>query len=377
MPIMRWLFTFCLGCAVVTSLAADEPRSWESVQAVIAPVLENVPATGLLVFDILPGSQAAKAGLRLGDIITHYDGQPVSNHQELMNLAKVANNDKRSEILVVARRGHETIELTFSTGPMGIRLEDVVEGEKRTLSQRVGMLGNKPNVEFVRRLIAENVHQWQLVFSEAYSEKPSGWTHLYLTQRAGDGPVLRIQQQLAVGERVVRQDIVVAFQLDSLLSLRSLQLAIDDKPVLDLEHNKESGVGHRLGVPVQVPMARDLISSYLAPYIAAGMKWGGTQRMDVSVLLPASLEGAPLGEFEQDQKSGDVVLRVLGREEMRISFDERGDIGPIKLRGGLRLQPSTRGAGLHIFCRVRKGVHSDRVIAQTIRHSRVSKRIKP
>ena len=354
MEVTRWMATLCLGGMLASSLSAAEPKSWEAVRAQIAPVLANVPATGLLVFDVKPGSQADKAGLLPGDILTHYDGQPITSHQELMNLAKVANNDKRSDILVVARRGNENVEVTFSGGPMGIRLEDVAEGEKRTLSKRVGVVGNKPNVEVVRRLVAQNAHRWQLVYAETDPEKPMGWTHHYLTERVGDGPILRIQQQLAVGDRVVRQDIVVAFQLDSVLSPRSLQISIDDKPVLDLERDQELGTGHRVGVPVQVEMGRDLVSSYLAPYIAAGMKVGGTERLDVSVLPPASLEAAPLGEFLQDKKTGVVVLRTLGREEMRVSVDSRGEIGPVQLRGGLRLQPATQAEVSNFFAESEK-----------------------
>lgn len=341
MPFARWIATLVLGLFFAGSVGAEEPMTWEMIRARIAPVLADVPTTGLLVFDVIKGSQAAKAGIQHGDIVTHYDGQPISNHQDLMNLAKVANNEKRTEVLVIIRRGAETLEFTLSPGPMGVRLEDVVEGEKRFLPPRVGMVGQLPNIDIVRAMVAENSHHWQLVYSDADPSKPIGWTHHYLTERPGDGPVLRIQQQLAVGDRMIRQDVVIAFRFDPLLSPRSLLLSVDDKMLLDFEREGDVANGHRVGVPIKVAMSRDVVSSYLAPYIAAAMNAGGTDRLDVSLLMPASLEAAPLGEFNRDPKTNEVVLTTLGREEMRIGHNPSGSLGMIRMRGGLLLKPSS------------------------------------
>lgn len=340
MQFARLVASLGLGILLAGSLSAEEPMTWEMIRARIAPVLANVPTTGLLVFDIVKGSQAAKSGVQLGDIITHYDGQPVSNHQELMGLAKVANNEKRAEVLLVVRRGAEALEFTLSPGPMGVRLEDVVEGEKRYLPPRVGMVGQLPNIDIIRAMVADNAHHWQLVYSEADPSKPIGWTHHYLTERPGDGPVLRIQQQLAVGDRAVRQDVLIAFRFDPLLSPRSLLLSVDDKLLLDFEREGDVVNGHRVGVPIKVAMSRDVVSSYLAPYIAAAMNAGGTDRLDVSLLMPASIEAAPLGEFNRDLKTNDVVLTTLGREEMRIEDSSNGTLGVMRMRGGLVLKPS-------------------------------------
>lgn len=340
MPFARWIATLGFFFFILGSLNAEEPMTWEMIRARIAPILADVPTTGLLVFDVIKGSQAAKAGIQLGDIVTHYDGQPVSHHQELMNLAKVANNEKRAEVLVIVRRGAETVEFTLSPGPMGVRLEDVAEGEKRFLPPRVGMVGQLPNIDVIRAMVADNSHHWQLVYSDADASKPIGWTHHYLTERPGDGPVLRIQQQLAVGDRMIRQDVVVAFRFDPLLSPRSLLLSVDDKMLLDFEREGDVANGHRVGVPVKVAMSRDVVSSYLAPYIAAAMNAGGTDRLDVSVLMPASLEAAPLGEFNRDPKTNEVVLTTLGREEMRIEHNPNGSLGTMRMRGGLLLKPS-------------------------------------
>jgi len=93
-------------------------------------------------------------------------------------------------------------------------------------------------------------------------------------------------------------------------------------------------------VPIKVALSRDVVSSYLAPYIAAAMNAGGTDRLDVSLLMPASIEAAPLGEFNRDPKTNELVLTTLGREEMRIGYYPNGSLGAMRLRGGLLLKPS-------------------------------------
>jgi hypothetical protein len=70
------------------------------------------------------------------------------------------------------------------------------------------------------------------------------------------------------------------------------------------------------------------------------MNAGGTDRLDVSLLMPASIEAAPLGEFNRDLKTNEVVLTTLGREEMRIEDSSNGTLGVMRMRGGLVLKPS-------------------------------------
>ena len=43
---------------------------------------------GVAVLAITPGSAAEKAGLKEGDVITRFDGRPVSNTDELTNAAE-------------------------------------------------------------------------------------------------------------------------------------------------------------------------------------------------------------------------------------------------------------------------------------------------
>ena len=83
-PCLRTLLILALGALTADHSSAQTSR--DEIARDIEPVLANPYATGLLVFDVEPKSQAEKAGLRRGDILTHYDAQPVSTTTELTEL---------------------------------------------------------------------------------------------------------------------------------------------------------------------------------------------------------------------------------------------------------------------------------------------------
>lgn len=71
----------------------------------------------LIVARVQPGTQAAKLGLKAGDIIVSYDDQAVSNRADLFKAkAKVTGDDKA---VIVVQRGAKKLELTFESGPLG------------------------------------------------------------------------------------------------------------------------------------------------------------------------------------------------------------------------------------------------------------------
>ncbi|MFM1802312.1 MAG: hypothetical protein RJA81_1664, partial [Planctomycetota bacterium] len=66
-------------------------------------------ASGALVQEVVPGSPAAKAGLRSGDVITQFDNRKVSSWLELRNRVSVSDIGKPYDISIV-RDGKETIQ---------------------------------------------------------------------------------------------------------------------------------------------------------------------------------------------------------------------------------------------------------------------------
>jgi serine protease Do len=95
--------------------------------ATIAPVTPElaqefkVPDTGgALVQDVSPGSPAAKAGLKPGDVVRKFNGQPVGDSAEL--LAKVASTPPGTPVtLEILRNGQpQTITVTLEQRPSNL-----------------------------------------------------------------------------------------------------------------------------------------------------------------------------------------------------------------------------------------------------------------
>jgi membrane-associated protease RseP (regulator of RpoE activity) len=71
------------------------------------PDFTEIP-NGVRFADIRPGSPAAKAGLRAGDILTEFDGKPIQNLYDFTYALRAKKPGQ--EVLVKVLRGSETIE---------------------------------------------------------------------------------------------------------------------------------------------------------------------------------------------------------------------------------------------------------------------------
>lgn len=321
---------------------ADDP--WSEMRTHVAPILANVPATGLLVFEVVAESQAAANDIRVGDILTHYDGQPVESHFDLSELARAVHRDSRSEILIILHRAGEEIEKTLGPGPMGLRLEDVVAGEQRTLPepQPPARLSHAR----LRGRIAKGSHLWWLVKREG---QVVGWQHHYFCVGHGGQPTLRIQDFVQFGEHGRRGDRVIAFSLDDLLSPLKLRTWYDDRPSLDATWQGDSIAGTRLSIPVRMSAAPRTTLAELAPYLAEGMMAESVTRSTGS-FLSLGLSAAPLSEIAQSRtQPGTVVVRTLGREQMRIQLAPDDSVKHVIIRGGYELVTSTYEAVSQTF----------------------------
>ena len=80
--------------------------------------LMQLPDTdGVLIAQVIPGSPAAKGGLRLGDVITEIDGQKITAAEELQNIVQKSQIGKPLKIMV--KRGKDT--QTFSVSPQELQ----------------------------------------------------------------------------------------------------------------------------------------------------------------------------------------------------------------------------------------------------------------
>ncbi|MGB3758292.1 MAG: HhoA/HhoB/HtrA family serine endopeptidase [Rivularia sp. (in: cyanobacteria)] len=72
--------------------------------------------TGILVGRVIPDSPAAKAGIRIGDVIVAIDGKPISTGEELLNI--VENSGVGQNLQLKVRRGNRIQQISLRTADM-------------------------------------------------------------------------------------------------------------------------------------------------------------------------------------------------------------------------------------------------------------------
>lgn len=134
-----------LAQSVVTSLRENGfvDRGWLGVQiqAVSADIAESLglpEATGALVVEVVPGGPADRAGLKAGDVIRRYDGEPVERMRELPRLVSATQPDTVVEIEVHRDGADQTLAVTIE------QTEDeqrVLAGARTGSGEHAGELG--------------------------------------------------------------------------------------------------------------------------------------------------------------------------------------------------------------------------------------------
>jgi S1-C subfamily serine protease len=70
---------------------------------------------GILVARVMPNSPAAKAGLRMGDVIRKVDGKPVASADEIQQA--VENSSVGGTLRLELRRNSQTLNVSVQPGP--------------------------------------------------------------------------------------------------------------------------------------------------------------------------------------------------------------------------------------------------------------------
>jgi len=80
----------------------------------------NLPSeTGMLVLGVEPGSPASRAGLREGDIVVEFNGQPVAGIDDLHKQLTGAQTDVRSSLTVIRHNEKLSLEIVPETSAAG------------------------------------------------------------------------------------------------------------------------------------------------------------------------------------------------------------------------------------------------------------------
>ncbi len=84
----------------------------QDVDGALAEALRLPTASGALVQRVVPGSAAAKAGVREGDVIVEFNGEPVVDWQQLPPMVGAQQPGTRAEIVVVREGGNVRLPIT-------------------------------------------------------------------------------------------------------------------------------------------------------------------------------------------------------------------------------------------------------------------------
>ena len=106
------------GWAAIKDAAENDPDDKVKAAAQQALAQQNVTVAGLLINFVGPDSQAALAGIKVGDIMTHYNGVRVKTIADINNAKSGVEADQ--SVQVVVRRGDSDVTLTLGPGQIGI-----------------------------------------------------------------------------------------------------------------------------------------------------------------------------------------------------------------------------------------------------------------
>ena len=99
------------------------PTAGATVVALGDPVFEGAsrwPATGVVVTDVTPSSEAATANLRPGDVITSYGGEPTASFEDVVSLIRKAQAGAPVPLEYEREGATRTVEV--KPGPLGVLL---------------------------------------------------------------------------------------------------------------------------------------------------------------------------------------------------------------------------------------------------------------
>jgi len=110
-------------------------------------------AQGILILDIVSGSQAEKVGLKRGDIVVAYDGQLINSVEKILNMINA--NINKSEIILKFIRAEAKQAVTLQRGKIGIYLADITE--KTYFMEKFLNAVEKKDVDKIQQIISQNL----------------------------------------------------------------------------------------------------------------------------------------------------------------------------------------------------------------------------
>ncbi len=131
-PVGSWLATTGLQTLPISiGVVSVAEREIERRRPALGVVLEDSPR-GPRVHRVLENSAAAQAGLRINDVVTHLDGEPMSDRDELIDAIRQRRPGGRVKLSVL--RGDETMEIDAELGEW----TQLVHGDRANFQDNLG-----------------------------------------------------------------------------------------------------------------------------------------------------------------------------------------------------------------------------------------------
>lgn len=86
----------------------------------IAALMKKLTRTNFVVGAVQPNSQAAKLGLKAGDVFKTYNGDAVANPQDMQAAKRKAQQAGLKKVTVAVERGGKKMDFEFTLGPLGV-----------------------------------------------------------------------------------------------------------------------------------------------------------------------------------------------------------------------------------------------------------------
>lgn len=106
-----------IAMSVVEDMMNPKPRLGVSISTMSETLAAqyNLPAAGVLVQDVVPGSGADKAGIKYGDIITGFNGNPVLSTEDLIGMVDECKVGDVVEVKIIREfKDMITVKVTLS-----------------------------------------------------------------------------------------------------------------------------------------------------------------------------------------------------------------------------------------------------------------------
>ncbi len=131
-PVGSWLATTGLQTLPISiGVVSVAEREIERRRPALGVVLED-STRGPRVHRVLENSAAAQAGLRINDVVTHLDGEPMSDRDALIDAIRLRRPGGRVKLSVL--RGDETLEIDAELGEW----TQLVHGDRANFQDNLG-----------------------------------------------------------------------------------------------------------------------------------------------------------------------------------------------------------------------------------------------